>query len=75
VIIEIERRMDDVKLGIKREVDGMNDEIRKALHSQKEKMNMWVRLKIEEIVIRILNELRPSLKEAVKEPYMVFGDI
>ena len=34
-------------------------------------MNLWVRLKIEEILINILEDLRPTLKESLKDPYMV----
>jgi len=34
-------------------------------------MNKWVRLKIEEVLLKILHELRPNLKESLKDPYMV----
>lgn len=49
----------------------MDRKIQEALRAQKDKMNIWIRLKLEEIIIKTLEKLRPSLKESLKDPYMV----
>ncbi len=42
------------------------------MRNNKEKFNIWLRSKLEKIVLRIVKKLNPVLKENITDPYMVF---
>ena len=46
--------MNNVKETIKEEYDNLDKKFQDALNQQREKMNIWIRLKLEEIIIKIL---------------------
>lgn len=48
----------------------MDKNIREKLQTQKDNLNLWIRKKVEEIVMNLLATLRPQLQEKLKDPYM-----
>lgn len=40
------------------------------LRGYKDKLNIWLRIKIQENVLKALESLQPKLKKQLKDPYM-----
>ena len=40
------------------------------LRSYKEKLNVWIRVKLQENILKILESQRPKLKQQLKDPLM-----
>lgn len=48
----------------------MDDSVRAIFLKQKEKINLWLRKKIERMVMQLFSRLKPKIKVALKDPDM-----
>lgn len=64
-------KMDKIKTKIIEELKNIDAKFLEILHKEKKKINKFIRLKIEKIILKILTDkARPLLKKKLKDPEM-----
>ena len=55
---------------MKSELNKLDEKFKEMLRGYKEKLNVWIRVKIQENILKVLESQRPKLKNKLKDPLM-----
>ncbi|EAR89534.2 transmembrane protein, putative (macronuclear) [Tetrahymena thermophila SB210] len=63
-------QINEIKNTVSNEYSAMDQKYKDIMRQQKDKFNIWIRLKVENAILKILEKQKPKVKRLVTDPYM-----
>ncbi|KAL4502409.1 hypothetical protein ABPG72_011996 [Tetrahymena utriculariae] len=63
-------QINEIKNTVSSEYTAMDQKYKDIMRQQKDKFNIWIRLKVENAILKILEKQKPKVKRLVTDPYM-----
>ncbi|KAL4470316.1 hypothetical protein ABPG74_011927 [Tetrahymena malaccensis] len=63
-------QINEIKNTVSKEYAAMDQKYKDIMRLQKDKFNIWIRLKVENAILKILEKQKPKVKRLVTDPYM-----